>query len=81
MIVVSDTSPILSLAAVNRLQLLRELYGEIVVPTAVQYEFLRKGYRIEESWMHVVSARDHAGLAALLFQLDAGEAEAIVVAT
>jgi len=35
MIVVSDTSPILSLALIGRLDLLRDLYGAIMIPDAV----------------------------------------------
>ena len=42
-IVVSDTSPILNLAAVDKLRLLRDLYTEIVVPPAVQRELVRNG--------------------------------------
>jgi hypothetical protein len=42
LIVVSDTSPVLNLAAVGKLHLLADLYGEVVVPTAVQGELSRK---------------------------------------
>jgi predicted nucleic acid-binding protein len=35
LIVVSETSPILNLAAVDKLRLLHDLYTEIVVPPAV----------------------------------------------
>jgi predicted nucleic acid-binding protein len=38
MIVVSDTSPITNLAAIGQLDLLRELYGNLVIPTAVYNE-------------------------------------------
>jgi predicted nucleic acid-binding protein len=38
MIIVSSTSPIVSLVAVNALHLLRDLYGTILVPTAVEEE-------------------------------------------
>jgi predicted nucleic acid-binding protein len=40
MIVVSDTSPILSLALIGRLDLLREIYGSIVIPEAVRQELM-----------------------------------------
>ncbi|WP_224409487.1 hypothetical protein [Oscillatoria salina] len=40
MIVVSNTSPITNLAAINQLQLLRELYENIVIPTAVYNEMV-----------------------------------------
>lgn len=38
MIVVSDTSPITNLAAIERLDLLHLLYGEIIIPVAVYNE-------------------------------------------
>lgn len=38
MIVVSDTSPITNIAAIGQLDLLRELYGNLVIPTAVYNE-------------------------------------------
>ena len=80
MIVVSDTSPILNLAAVDKLHLLLDLYAEIVVPPAVQGELARNGIQLDPSWTRVVAAQDQNDVAALREQLDPGEAEAIVVA-
>lgn len=80
MIVVSDTSPILNLAAANKLHLLRDLYGEIVVPPAVEQELRRNRIQLESSWAKVVAAEDQDDVAVLREQLDPGEAEAIVVA-
>jgi predicted nucleic acid-binding protein len=80
LIVVSDTSPILNLAAVDRLHLLRDLYVEIVVPPAVEQEIFRNGVRFDLSWVRVVAAGDRKEVLLLREQLDPGEAEAIVVA-
>ena len=80
MIVVSDTSPILNLAAVDKLRLLRDLYTEIVVPPAVQRELVRNGIQFDLKWTRVVAAQDQTEVAALREQLDPGEAEAIVLA-
>lgn len=80
MIVVSDTSPILNLAAVGRLQLLPILYGEVIIPPAVQRELVRNGIQLESLWTRVVTAEDQNAVAALRDELDPGEAEAIVVA-
>ena len=80
MIVVSDTSPILNLAAVDKLHLLRDLYAEIVVPPAVWDELSRNGMQLDLSWTRVVAAQDQDDVAALRDHLDPGEAEAIVVA-
>jgi predicted nucleic acid-binding protein len=41
MIVVSDSSPLISLAAIGRLELLRDLYGAIAIPRAVYHEYAR----------------------------------------
>lgn len=38
MIVVSNTSPIFYLSSINYLDLLHQLYGEIIIPLAVFYE-------------------------------------------
>jgi predicted nucleic acid-binding protein len=80
LIVVSDTSPILNLAAASKLYLLRDLYADIVIPPAVGQELVRNGVQLEPSWTRVVAAEDQNEVAALLDQLDLGEAEAIVVA-
>lgn len=80
MIVVSDTSPILNLSAVGRLGLLRDLYGEIVIPPAVAAELARNAIEFDPAWTRVVAARDPDQLAALRLDLDDGEAEAILVA-
>ena len=80
MIVVSDTSPILNLAAVNKLHLLRDLYADVVIPPAVEQELVRNGIDLEPSWVRVVVAEDQNEVATLREQLDPGEAEAIVVA-
>ncbi len=80
MIVVSDTSPILNLDAVDKLCLLRDLYSKIVVPPTLQGEVSRNGFQLDPSWTSVVAAQDQNDVAALREQLDPGEAEAIVVA-
>jgi len=80
LIVVSDTSPILNLSAAKKLQLLRDLYGEIVIPPAVALELERNGLQVKPFWVRVVAAQDQNEVESLREQLDPGEAEAIVVA-
>jgi predicted nucleic acid-binding protein len=80
LIVVSDTSPILNLAAADKLHLLRDLYGQIIIPPAVEQELRRNGIEMEPLWATVVAAEDQREVAVLREQLDPGEAEAIVVA-
>jgi hypothetical protein len=63
---------------VARLDLLRDLYAEIVIPPSVEGELVRNRIQLEPSWTRVVSAKDQREVAALLEQLHPGEAEAIV---
>ena len=44
MIVVSDTSAINNLTAINALHLLKELYGEVVIPHAVYRELTQTDF-------------------------------------
>ncbi len=39
---ISNTTPILSLLKINKFDLLKELYGEIIIPNAV-YQEIEKG--------------------------------------
>lgn len=87
MIAVSNTTPILSLYKIGKLHLLNDLFGQVLVPSAVYNEIavLGKG----KPGYDVFAAADYIGvhpvqstLAADLLrpQLDYGEAEAIVLA-
>jgi len=44
MIVVSNTSPIINLAAIKQLELLQYLYNRITIPQAVYHEIAVRGY-------------------------------------
>jgi len=50
MIVVSNTSPITNLAAVGQLQLLQQLYNNIIVPAAVYFYSCINSPRQYNSW-------------------------------
>lgn len=86
MIVVSDASPLISLAAVGHMDLLRRLYGEVVIPVAVFQELTASSdapgaAEIESaSWVRVLAVQNRNFVEALSLQLDVGEAEAIVLA-
>ncbi len=87
MIVVSDTSPILALAVVGRLNLLEDLYGTVIIPEAVFRELSLaesedpgvKAIR-GSPWIGVRTVEDKSLLEVLLGELDPGEAEAIALA-
>lgn len=87
-IVVSDSSPIISLAAVGRLDLLRSLYHQIIIPEAVYQEIIkdrvhRPGFTevSQADWIFTKSISDQKLSNILSMNLHKGEAEAIVLAT
>lgn len=81
MIVVSDSSPIICLCAIDQSQLLPAIYGEVIIPEAVADELLAGGpgapgfEALNEPWLRVVPVSDKSMVASFL-ELDIGEAEA-----
>ncbi len=87
MIVVSNTSPIINLAAVGRLDILKQLYGEILIPQAVYHEIAVVGKEqpgAKEArtfpWIVTETISNPTLAVSLQFELDGGEAEAIALA-
>jgi predicted nucleic acid-binding protein len=87
LIVVSDTSPVLNLARIGRLELLRLLYQQVLIPSAVSLELSDSRNDLPPAvdlasmpWLIVASATDRNRVQELREGLDAGEAEAIVLA-
>ncbi|NCR27746.1 MAG: DUF3368 domain-containing protein [Microcystis aeruginosa BS13-10] len=87
MIVVSDTSPITNLAAVNQLTLLHQLYGTIIIPQAVYEEMASLGYAVPGtieimtlSWIETRPVTQQNQVNQLLNKLDRGESEGIILA-
>ncbi len=84
--VVSNTTPIISLLKLNRLELLKQLYAQIYIPLAVYNEieagkakeFYKDLSKID--WIKIVGIQDEQAVKYFL-DLDSGEAEAIVLAT
>jgi uncharacterized protein len=79
MIVVSDTSPITALLTIGKTNLIHEIFGEVLIPPSVHRELLR-GHMTLPPWLRVVEIRDVSHVRRFLNLLDAGEAEAIVLA-
>src|SRR5688572_28789608 len=86
MIVVSDSSTLVSLAAIGHLHLLHEFFGRVILPGAVLNEVLaggkgKPGFHELTSleWLEVIAVVDRNALQPL-DHLDLGEAEAIVLA-
>ena len=87
MIVVSDASPIIGLAAVGRLGLLQDLYGRVLMPEAVREEVAAAGPGApgasavrEAAWIGALAVRDRRLVDALTGEVDRGEAEAVALA-
>jgi predicted nucleic acid-binding protein len=85
-VVVVNTTPIIALALISRLDLLQHLYGEVVMPPAVQDEVFAAGSTgigdaevREATWLQAISLQDPRR-ADLLADLDRGEAEVIALA-
>ena len=88
MIVVSDTTPIISLLKINRLNLLHSLYGDVYIPETVFYELVhnRKFQHeaetiINADFIRVMEVYDINSVILLrrAAGLDAGESEAIIL--
>ena len=89
MIVVSDSGPLISLMKAVKLDLLRELYGEIRIPEAVYAELTGNARYSQEaelirscSFVQVVAVGERKAVDILrrASGLDLGESEAIVYA-
>jgi len=84
---VSNTSPLTNLAAIGQFDLLRELYGGLLVAEAV-WEELNAGGRAwpgraevaAADWIERRAAQNRPLVTALRERLDAGEAETIALA-
>jgi len=87
MIVVSNTSPIINLACVGQLDLLRQIHGAITIPEAVFTEIAVNGIGqpgAEEvsrfPWIVRHRVTQQPLVDVLRLELDAGEAEALACA-
>lgn len=86
MIVVSDTSPITNLAAIGQLDLLRQLYQQVIIPEAVFQELMTQGGQhpgaiVQQlAWVEMRAVVNRNVVKALRAELDEGEAEAITLA-
>ena len=87
MIVVSDTSPINNLAAINQLGLLQQLYGTVIIPESVYQELTDPDFPVAGAtevqtfdWIQTRSVTNRTLVEALGNELDVGEAEAIALA-
>ena len=89
MIVVSNAGPLIALARIKRFELLRDLFGHLLIPQAVYEEVVVKGAGkpgAEETasayrdWIEVLRVKDVVMMRSFLARLGRGESEAIALA-
>ncbi len=87
MIIISDTSPLINLAAVGQLDLLRQLYDRVIIPQAIYDEIVVAGVGQPgaaevktASWIETRRSQDQVLVNVLKLELDRGEAEALALA-
>ncbi|MFM8333536.1 MAG: DUF3368 domain-containing protein [Candidatus Methylumidiphilus sp.] len=87
-VVVADSSCLIGLSKIGKLHVLQDLFGQILIPTAVHYETVTRGKGrlgaleiAQAEWILPVAITDHLTLRTLKLTLGAGESEAIVLAS
>lgn len=84
--VVSNSTPIIALANVGRQNLLKDVYGEIVIPEAVRCEVLAKRDAAARfllscpTWVRTEAAPEPDEMSLMRARLHAGEVETIMLA-
>lgn len=79
MIVVSDTSPLTALLTVGQAEILSQLFGEVIIPKAVETE-LRRSHPTLPDWLRGRPLSDGTKAGLYAQSVDRGEAEAIALA-
>jgi uncharacterized protein len=87
---VCNSSPLIHLCSIQKIDLLRQLHSPVLIPEAVRKEVIEDGagragadeiaHGIRAGWIEVHPAQDSTLLALLRLELDPGEAEAIALA-
>jgi len=82
-IVVSDSSPLIALSSVDRLDLMQRLFDTVIIPVSVRDEVMGTAAKIAEelpTFIHVESVVAELPVRFLKMNLHAGESEAIALA-
>lgn len=87
MIVVADATPLIALAKIEKLPLLKQLFGTIYIPPAVYAEVVTNAPQRpgasevrRATWIETTPLQEISRLRYLRIELDPGEAEALVLA-
>ena len=84
MVIVSDTSPVTNLIKIGELDLLKNVFENIIIPQTVYEELCvldkQKVILEQADWITVMDLKNSTLTTALLLEVDKGEAEAIALA-
>ncbi len=87
MIVVSDSTILIGLAKIGKLDLLKEIFSKVYIPEEVFKEVVERGKGKpgskvikEAAWIELKPVKDEIQVALLLGSLEKGEAEVLVLA-
>ena len=80
--VVVNSTPIIALLNIKKLDILHKLYGSIYIPTAVKEEVSVKSpnFMAQNSWIKVLPISNVATKVAFVSALHAGEVEVMILA-
>lgn len=85
--VVCNATPLIALAKIGEINLLKEFFGEIYIPDAVYDDVVTRGQNrpgmnevMDAKWIKRKSVRNKMMVKLLLAELDKGEAEVLVLA-
>ena len=82
--VISNTTPLIALSEIGKIHILRDLYGEIMIPQGVLDELKTEpGYseiRNNTDWVHVKDISDYSQKKMFTARLHKGEVETILLA-
>jgi len=86
-LVISNTTPMINLAEIGRMDVLQQLFGEIVIPPAVADELHEKrdlfpavARAMELPFIRIVAPKDRSLVSTLTLELHFGEAECLALA-
>ena len=83
--VIINSTPIIALCKVDRLEILHKLYGEVTIPQAVFREVTEKNDVVRQrisscQWIHVESVKDTSSRKMYKAKLHDGEVEVMILA-
>lgn len=86
--VVSNSTPLIALSKIGKFALLKDYFPEICIPRAVYIEVVDNGGNLygarkvkEVDWIKVKEVGNQLAVKALKTSIDAGESEAVILAT